>query len=93
LVRPCTFLRTFSQESLWYRVREAAKRAWNPSDLPVWLNEDVYRKKTQPRLLETTVPAISSALSVSEPYATDIRAGKRQPHPRHWPALARIVGI
>lgn len=47
-------------------MREAEKRAWNPSDLPDWLNEDAYRKKIQPRLLETTVPAISSVLNVSD---------------------------
>jgi len=41
-------------------------------------------RKIQPRLAEVTVPAISTALGVSGPYATDIRAGKRRPHPRHW---------
>ncbi len=75
------------------RRQMAAKREWKQSDLPDWINEDLYRKKIQPRLLETTVPAISSALNVSEPYASDIRAGKRLPHPRHWLALAQFAGI
>jgi hypothetical protein len=30
---------------------------------------------------------------VSEPYATDIRAGKRQPLPMHWLFLARLAGV
>jgi hypothetical protein len=36
---------------------------------------------------------LMSALSVSKPYATDIRAGRRQPHPRHWLTLARLVAL
>ncbi|HEV2315554.1 MAG TPA: CRISPR-associated endonuclease Cas1 [Candidatus Acidoferrales bacterium] len=73
------------------RIQEAAKRAWKPSDLPEWLNEKVYRKKIQPRLATFTVSAIASALGVSKPYATDIRAGKRVPHPRHWQTLAGLA--
>jgi hypothetical protein len=73
--------------------QHAAKRSWQLSDLPGWLTEATYRGKIQPRLCEITVPAISSALEVSEPYAGNIRAGKRQPHPRHWQTLARLVGI
>jgi len=32
-------------------------------------------------------------LGVSVPYAADIRAGRRRPHPRYWQALARIIGV
>jgi len=73
--------------------QEAAKREWKPSDLPEWLNEKVYREKIQPRLTASTVSAIASALEVSKPYATDIRAGKRVPHPRHWLTLAQRAGL
>ena len=75
------------------RRQEAAKRAWKPSDLPDWLNEKFYRKKIQPRLVAFTVPAIASALGISRPYATDVRAGRRLPHPRHWERLAQQVGL
>jgi len=75
------------------RRQEAAKKAWKPSDLPGWLTEKVYRQKIQPRLATFTVPAISSALGVSKPYATDIRSGKRVPHQRHWFRLARFVEV
>jgi hypothetical protein len=27
------------------------------------------------------------------PYASDIRAGRRRPHPRHWLSLARLAGV
>jgi len=56
--------------------RQAAARLnWRASDQPAWLNEETYREKIQPRLAGITVPIISSALGVSKPYATDIRAG------------------
>jgi len=75
------------------RRQHAAKRAWQASDLPSWLNEEIYREKIQPRLVGVTVSTISRALGVSEPYAADIRAARRVPHPRHWLTLARLVGI
>jgi hypothetical protein len=75
------------------RRQVAGKRAWRPSDLPGWLNENLYLEKIQPRLWTIKVPVIATALGVFEPYATDIRKGRRVPHPRHWFALARLVGI
>jgi CRISPR-associated endonuclease Cas1 len=74
------------------RKHAVALADWQPSELPEWLNEEVYRRKIQPELAEVTVPAISKALGISGPYATDIRAGRRLPHPRHWLALAQLVG-
>jgi hypothetical protein len=75
------------------RRHDAARRSWQPSDNPAWLNEATYRKRIAPCLVEITVRAISSTLAVSEPYAADIRTGKRQPHPRHWQALAKLAGV
>jgi CRISPR-associated endonuclease Cas1 len=75
------------------RKQMAARRTWDSSNLPDWLSEDAYREKVQPRLANLTVPAISAALNVSHPYATSIRAGKRQPHPRHWICLASLAGV
>jgi CRISPR-associated protein Cas1 len=74
------------------RRQVAAQREWNPADKPDWLDENAYREKIRPRLAGVTVPAIMSALNVSEPYATNIRSGRRIPHPRHWLTLARLVG-
>jgi len=70
----------------------AARLSWNPADLPKWLTKKVYRENIQPKLAMCTVPSIASALEISHPYATDIRAGKRTPHPRHWAALTKLVG-
>jgi CRISPR-associated endonuclease Cas1 len=74
--------------------RQAAARLnWRASDQPAWLDEKSYRETIQPRLAEITVPIISSALGVSKPYATDIRTGRRIPHPRHWLALAQLAKV
>ncbi len=74
------------------RRNAAAQRAWRSTDQPMWLTEEIYRQKVQPQLSGITVAALMSALGVSKPYATDIRAGRRQPHPRRWLTLARLVG-
>jgi CRISPR-associated endonuclease Cas1 len=74
------------------RRQAAALKKWSPSDLPNWLTEEAYRMQVQPALQGLTVSAIASALSVSLPYATDIRKGRRTPHPRHWKVMAQLVG-
>jgi len=73
------------------RRQKVAERAWKPTDLPAWLDERTYLSEIRPRLTRITVSAISSALSISKPYATDIRSGKRVPHPRHWSVLAKLA--
>ncbi len=73
------------------RRHAAAKRTWNKSEQPTWLTEKEYLEQIQPRLAGITLSVLSSTLGVSEPYAVDIRAGRRVPHPRHWQTLAEIV--
>jgi CRISPR-associated endonuclease Cas1 len=75
------------------RRHAAALRAWRPSDEPAWLTEETYMRKIQPRLAALTVTAIRAALGVSKGYATNIRSGKRLPHPRHWQPLAQLAGL
>jgi CRISPR-associated endonuclease Cas1 len=75
------------------RRHAAALKAWHTSDLPNWLNAEVYRRDIQPRLATVTVPAIRQVLEISKIYATHIRSGKREPHPRHWQKLANLVGF
>ena len=55
--------------------------------------EQAYREKVVPRLSGVAVPTIIRAVAVSEPYALRIRGGRCVPHPRHWPALAGLVGV
>src|ERR1700687_119544 len=47
---------------------------------------------TVSREADVAISTIALTLGVSLPYASDIRAGRRRPHPRHWLALARLVG-
>lgn len=75
------------------RRHTAAIHAWRASELPEWLNEESYRTKIQPALNGMTVPVIATALGISQPYATNVRAGKRIPHPRHWVTLALLAGV
>jgi CRISPR-associated endonuclease Cas1 len=75
------------------RRHAAEQKTWQPSQQPAWLDEKTYREKIQPRLAEFTVPTISTALGISEPYATDIRKGRRVPYPRHWLKLAQLVDV
>jgi hypothetical protein len=75
------------------RRQNAARKAWNPAEKPNWLDEQAYREKIIPRLSGVGVPTIMRAVAVSEPYALRIRGGRCVPHPRHWPALAGLVGV
>jgi CRISPR-associated endonuclease Cas1 len=81
-----------AKRSATQRLHKQAIQNWKTSDLPVWLTEDVYVKQIQPALASVAKSQIRSVLGVSEPYASDIQAGKRIPHPRHWQALGRLVG-
>ena len=75
------------------RRHDLERRNWSPSDHPRWLTEDFYAKEIQPRLKGATLSQIALALGVSIPYASDIRKGRRKPHPRHWKKLAELAGF
>ena len=66
---------------------------WKSSELPGWLTHDIYVNQIQAALVGVSKSSIRAALGISEPYSSDIRSGKNIPHPRHWRALARLVGI
>jgi CRISPR-associated endonuclease Cas1 len=82
-----------ARRSATKRRHDISRQSWVPSSQPAWLDNETYLQKIQPRLAGITYSAIASALGVSEPYAADIRAGRRRPHPRHWQALAQLVGV
>ena len=72
---------------------QAVANTWgDPSRLPSWLNDECYVQKIQPRLRTIKVREISEVMRVSKPYAAQVRAGRRRPHPRHWEALAALAG-
>ena len=75
------------------RRHKQAIQNWKPSDGPAWLTRDVYVNQIQPALVSVAKSQIRSILGVSEPYSSDIQTGKRIPHPRHWQALAKLLGV
>jgi CRISPR-associated endonuclease Cas1 len=75
------------------RSHRLAELAWKPEDKPAWLDETVYATQVHPKLANYSISRIAMTLGVSLPYASDIRVGRRRPHPRHWLALARLAGI
>jgi len=75
------------------RSHRLAERAWKPEDKPGWLDDESYIQQIHPRLAGVTISTIALTLGVSLPYASDIRAGRRRPHPRHWMSLAQLVRI
>jgi CRISPR-associated endonuclease Cas1 len=75
------------------RRNASAQWAWQPSNQQAWVSEKIYRERIRPGLAAVKVRIISSTLGVSEPYASNIRSGKVQPHPRHWEVLARLAGV
>jgi CRISPR-associated endonuclease Cas1 len=73
--------------------QQTAQRNWQPSSQPAWLTEEAYAKQIQPLLRNISLSQIASAIGVSILYASDIRRGRRRPHPRHWRTLAELVGV
>lgn len=69
-----------------------ARLSWTPSNQLKWLADDAYSNKIQPLLARMSNSAIASRIGVSRWYAGRIRQGHR-PHPRHWQALATLVGL
>jgi CRISPR-associated endonuclease Cas1 len=72
---------------------KAAQREWRLASRNDRIRKEIYEQRIQPRLASVTIAAIASALSVSVPYAADIRAGRRRAHPRHWGPLASLAGV
>jgi CRISPR-associated endonuclease Cas1 len=66
--------------------------AWDASRQPPWLTSEAFSQQIQPLLANIPTSAISSRIGVSRWYAGKIRQGYR-PHPRHWQALAELVGV
>jgi len=67
--------------------------AWDPSAQSTWLTSEVFSQKIQPLLAEVPTSVIRSRIGVSRWYAGKIRQQGYRPHPRHWEALAQLVGI
>jgi hypothetical protein len=85
-------LEAIAKEAETHRRHAQAKAAWKPAKQPTWLTEQVFSDRIQPALALASATAIAKRIGVSRWYAGRIREGYR-PHPRHWQALAKLVGI
>ena len=74
------------------RNQAKARYSWTASSQPAWLTAEVYSERIQPLLAGMSNSSIASLIGVSRWYAGRVRRGHR-PHPRHWQALAQLVGI
>jgi hypothetical protein len=81
-----------AKEGKSQRQHAKARSEWKASSQPSWLTAELFSKQIQPLLTEVSTSAIASRIAVSRWYAGRIRQGYR-PHPRHWQALAQLVGI
>jgi len=82
-----------AKRSATQKAHRRAIKDFKPSELPSWLTRGFYANKIRPALANVPKSNIRSALRVSEPYSSDIRSGKRVPHPRHWQRLAKMVSL
>ena len=74
--------------------RHATERYhWDEASQPRWLTEATFATDVQPLLANISLSKIASSIGVSIMYASDIRRGRRRPHPRHWQVLAKLVGV
>jgi CRISPR-associated endonuclease Cas1 len=64
---------------------------WDASNQPTWLTVELYSEKIRPLLADVSSSVIAAHIGVSRAYAGCVRQGYR-PHPRHWQALAQLVG-
>ena len=75
------------------RLHDLARSQWSLSKQPAWLTAEYYAQQIRPLLMKASLSQIASAIHVSIPYASDIRKGRRVPHPRNWESLANLVGV
>ena len=73
------------------REQAIAQRAWDRT--APQLDQRWYLEEVAPALAALTLPAIAKATGVSTSAASKWRAGRTTPHPRHWQALGRLIGI
>jgi CRISPR-associated endonuclease Cas1 len=84
---------SLARRSVTQTKHRRAMKNWQPSDLPAWLTGEFYASRIVPALAKVPKSRICSALGVSEPYSSNIQAGKCIPHPRHWQTVAGLVGV
>jgi CRISPR-associated endonuclease Cas1 len=73
------------------RVRQRAILEWEAVHGRDW-DSTVFRQEVLPGLQNLTVTRMATQSGLSIQYCSQIRSGKKVPHPMHWEALARLAG-
>ncbi len=74
----------------------AAQQAWDQGKdqgVDGAMSRDWYLELVAPELRRVTLPAMARVTGASTSAASKWRAGRAVPHPRHWLALAELVGV
>jgi len=75
------------------RRRQLARLAWEADHGGASPDIEWYSEQLAPRLADLSLIEIAGALGVSTSSASKFWRGLRVPAPRHWAALARLVGV
>ena len=76
--------------------QRAAQHAWDQGEDQAGdgaMSRDWYLELVAPKLRRVTLPAMARVTGASTSAASKWRAGRAVPHPRHWLALAELVGV
>ena len=72
--------------------QRAQQREWEVSHKGQAFDPDWFKANVLPYLATISLPAIANATGMSTTAAGKVRSGDRVPHPRHWGALAELIG-
>lgn len=76
--------------------QRAAQQAWDQGEDQAGdgaMSRDWYLEQVAPLLSGVTLPAMARVTGASTSAASKWRACRAVPHPRHWQALAELVGV
>ena len=73
--------------------QRAMQREWDAAHKGQVFDPEWFVANVLPGLATRSLPAIAKATGMSATAAGRIRSGDRVPHPRHWEALAELVGL
>jgi CRISPR-associated endonuclease Cas1 len=73
--------------------QQRERREWaaaNPGASP---NPELFRREILPGIQAVPLSELARATGLSLLYVSQIRRGRRIPHPRHWPSLALLLSV
>jgi hypothetical protein len=89
---PATTPKARAQLGRAIAARDAEAKAWKETHPNVHIDPAGFAPIAA-RLDAITLSRISARTGLSKSYAGSVRRGEYVPHPRHWPALADLVGM